>query len=78
VSGDLNGDGVLTPGDAQLILMMYLACPGPPLPSVELYRLADFCGDGDAEPCDGSVTPADAQGLMRAYLGYAEPCAKRV
>jgi len=37
---------------------------------------ADFCGPATTAVCDGSVTPADAQGIMRLYLGYAEPCAK--
>jgi len=75
--GDMNGDGVLTPADGQLIALVYLACPGPPVPSVEEYRRADFCGDGDGQPCDGSVTPADGLGVAKSYLGYAEPCAKR-
>jgi len=74
-SGDVNGDGQLTPGDAQMIFSYYINCVAL-APTVTQYCAADFCGSGDIIPCDGSVTPADAQGIMRVYLGYADPCVK--
>jgi len=74
--GDVNGDGQVTPGDAQRAFFYYLACLEQN-PTRDQYCAADFCGSGEIEPCDNSVTPADAQGIMRFYLGYAEPCAKR-
>jgi len=75
-TGDANGDGQVTPGDAQLTFFFYLAC-AEYAPTREQYCASDFCGDGVIEVCDSSVTPADAQGIMRLYLGYATPCAKR-
>ena len=74
--GDVNGDGQVTPGDAQLAFYFYLSCVAND-PTTEQYCAADFCGDGAIEPCDNSVTPSDAQGIMRFYLGYATPCTKR-
>jgi len=58
-----------------LAFFYYLACAAQE-PTQEQYCAADFCGMADVTPCDGSVTPADAQGIMRQYLGYPEPCAK--
>jgi len=75
-SGDVNDDGTVTPGDAQSAFMFYLDC-GDLNPSALQYCAADFCGAGQIDPCDSSVTPADAQGIMREYLGYAVPCTKR-
>jgi len=74
-SGDISGDGQVTPHDAQQVFILYLSCVIQN-PTREEYCAADFCGDGDIEPCDGSVTPGDAQGIMRFYLGHAEPCMK--
>ena len=74
--GDPNNDGGVTPGDAQLAFSYYLNCINLS-PTVEQYCAADFCGSGTISPCDGSVTPSDAQGIMRQYLGYASPCSKR-
>jgi len=76
-NGDANGDGQVTPGDAQRAFTFYLAC-AEENPTREQYCAADFCGTGGIEPCDNSVTPGDARGIMRLYLGFAEPCAKRV
>jgi len=73
--GDVNDDGQITPGDAQLAFYYYIDC-AELAPTEEQYCAADFCGVEDAAPCDGSVTPSDAQGIMRQYLGYAQPCAK--
>jgi len=74
--GDVNGDGTVTPGDAQSAFMFYLNCAELNPDHIQ-YCSADFCGTGSIAPCDGSVTPADAQGIMREYLGYAVPCTKR-
>jgi len=74
--GDVNGDGGITPGDAQMTFQLYLSCYSM-APTMEQYCAADFCGSGIIAPCDGSVTPSDAQGIMRDYLGYASPCMKR-
>ena len=74
--GDVNGDGTVTPGDAQSAFMFYLNCAALNPDHIQ-YCSADFCGTGSIAPCDGSVTPADAQGIMREYLGYAIPCTKR-
>jgi len=74
--GDVNSDGGVTPGDAQLAFQFYLNCAGM-APTSEQYCAADFCGSGLITPCDSSVTPADAQGIMRFYLGYLTPCLKR-
>jgi len=76
-SGDANGDGQITPGDAQRTFYFYLSC-AEQNPTRDEYCAADFCGSGEIEPCDNSVTPADAQGIMRFYLGYPEPCGKRI
>jgi len=66
----------VTPGDAQIAFNFYLNCVNVN-PTLEQYCAADFCGSGLLAPCDGSVTPADAQGIMREYLGYPVPCLKR-
>jgi len=73
--GDSNHDSQVTPSDAQLAFMLYINCPSL-APSAETYCSADFCGTGDIAPCDGSVTPADALGIMRRYLSIPDPCAK--
>jgi len=74
--GDVNSDGGVTPGDAQITFQYYLSCTSM-APTMEQYCSADFCGSGIISPCDGSVTPADAQGIMRRYLGYTDPCTKQ-
>jgi len=71
----VNGDGIVTPSDAQLTFLFYLNCAGQ-APDLDQYRAANICGPATIAVCDGSVTPADAQGIMRLYLGYAEPCGK--
>ena len=75
--GDVNGDGTVTPGDAQMGFYFYINCVLYD-PTPEQYCAADFCGSGLITPCDGSVTPADAQGIMRYYLGYPNPCIKHL
>jgi len=75
-SGDANGDGAITPADAQLSFLYYLAC-AEYAPTEDSYCAADFCSESSVEPCDGSVTPADALGILKEYLGYAYPCGKK-
>jgi len=71
----VNFDGSLTPGDALIAFEYYMDCElqGPTF--VE-YCAADFCGSGIIDTCDGSVTPADARGILLAYLLVPDPCAK--
>jgi len=73
--GDVDDNGMLTPGDAQAAMWFYLDCINRD-PTLLEYCAADFCGSGPVAPCDNSVTPADAQGIFRTYLGYPDPCAK--
>jgi len=54
-SGDLNGDGAITPADALIAFRCYLGIIGP----------CDPCVDVDK---NGSVTPADALCLFRKYF----------
>ncbi|MEW6381673.1 MAG: MopE-related protein [bacterium] len=54
-TGDLNGDGSITPADALFAFRCYLG-----------LGLCDPCADVDK---NGSVTPADALCLFRKYLG---------
>jgi len=73
-SGDVNGDGQVTPGDAQQTFLIYLDCVGMS-PSWTAYCAADFCGAGPiAAVCSDLVTPADALGIFKYYLGYPSPC----
>jgi len=65
----------VTPGDAQLAFTFYMDCAGQD-PAFSEYCAADFCGSGTVQPCDGSVTPADALGIMRTYLMMPDPCEK--
>jgi len=61
-----------------MAFFIYLDCVAI-APSMEVYCAADFCGSGPiAELCSGLVTPADALGIFKAYLGYPDPCAKSV
>ncbi len=76
-SGDVNGNGVVTPEDAQLSFFYYIDCPAF-APTFAQYCAADFCGSGRAASCDGSVTPADALGIMKVYLQLDDPCAKGI
>jgi len=57
--GDVNGDGMITPGDAQKAFDIYLERLSP-----------DFCQKtmSDAN-CNESTTPADAQYIFETYLG---------
>jgi len=56
--------------------MIYLDCDNI-APSLDAYCAADFCGTGPiGEVCAGDVTPGDAQGIFRHYLGYLNPCGK--
>lgn len=66
--GDVNGDGQITPGDAQAAFDCYLGnCP-----QGANQECADIC---DNYPHgNGSVTPGDAQGIFNLYLGIQNPC----
>jgi len=72
-SGDVNGDGVLSPGDAQISFQLYFYCQSMN-PSHEQYCAADYCGLRPVAPCDGSVTPGDAAGIFATYLSLPDPC----
>lgn len=63
--GDVNGDGQVTPGDAQLAFDFFL---GDVELNPEQRQAANLCGE------DGSVTPGDAQGIFNTFLGVSEPC----
>jgi hypothetical protein len=66
--GDANGDGFVTPGDAQAAFDCYLGdCSG-----VTSMECADVCPNFPGG--DGSVTPADAQGIFNLYMGDPSPC----
>jgi len=74
-SGDVNSDNAITPGDAQLAFQIFMECEliAPPF---EQYCAADFCGAGMIAPCDESVTPGDALGILKHYLLIPDPCSK--
>jgi len=58
-----------------MAFLLYLNCVAM-APTDDEYCAADFCGSGDIARCDGSVTPGDAQGIMRYYTGFPNPCGK--
>ncbi len=62
-SGDINGDGVMTPGDAQGSFQMYLGMPPYENPRYWQFNAADCNGDG-------KVTPGDALSIWAQYLGF--------
>jgi len=74
-SGDVSNNGQITPEDGQLCFLYYIDCQSYH-PTREQYCAADFCGSGFIDPCDGSVTPADALGIMKEYTRLPNPCAK--
>ncbi|MDK2973544.1 MAG: lysyl endopeptidase [Candidatus Sumerlaeota bacterium] len=63
--GDVDGNGAITPADAELALECFLlgSCPAGGDATA-----ADFCGGGNG------TTPADAQGIFNAFLGLSNPC----
>jgi hypothetical protein len=65
--GDVDGDGVITPADAQAAFLCYLLAD---CPSGRPALAADFCPPGG----DGIITPLDAQGIFNAFLGVTPPC----
>jgi len=73
-TGDVNQDGQVTPGDAQQAFFFYIDCAGLNPTALE-YCMANYCGTGSNTPCDGSVTLADALGILKIYLGMPDPCA---
>jgi hypothetical protein len=68
VPGDANGDGVVTPADAQAAFDYYMGFTGPPV----CENMADVCPNYPNG--DGSVTPGDAQGIFNTYLELPNPC----
>jgi hypothetical protein len=65
--GDINGDGFVTPGDAQMAFDHFL---GLITLTPEQQECADVCPPGG----DGFVTPGDAQGIFNIFLGISPPC----
>jgi putative pyrroloquinoline-quinone binding quinoprotein/fibronectin type III domain protein len=65
--GDANGDGSVTPGDAQAAFDYFLGIETPPHP--ENCDVCPTFPDGD-----GSVTPGDAQAIFNVFLGLPTPC----
>ena len=65
IPGDVNCDGSVTPGDAQVAFDFFLGLSTP-----------NCIDDGDVCPVggDGSVTPGDAQGIFNMFLGLPAPC----
>jgi hypothetical protein len=60
--GDVNGDGDLTPGDAQNTLEIYLG-----------KRVPEFCQETTSDSNgDERTTPGDAQDIFECYLGKKE------
>lgn len=74
--GDYNGDGLVTPLDAQDAFACYLDSLCPP---VERLPLGDVFPD-TAPSCvgpedgDGAMTPGDSNRLFGLYLGSIQPC----
>lgn len=66
-SGDVDGDGAITPADAYLAVLLYLSMPAPDANPAA----ADFCPRPDG---NGAVDPADAYGILREYAGFPDPC----
>lgn len=57
--GDVNGDGDITPGDAQTAFEIYIGKLTP-----------DFCQETTSDAnCDESTTPGDAQDIFDHFLG---------
>jgi len=60
--GDVNGDGSVTPGDAQMAFEGFLGLYTP-----------DLCeGMTSDANCDGSTTPGDAQDIFEHFLGIQQ------
>ncbi len=64
VCGDCNGDGGVSPGDAQCAFECYLGTAQSPCGCEECYADVN---------CDGSVTPGDAQLIFEHYLDPNTP-----
>lgn len=69
ISGDINDDGEITPGDALYAFEAYLGiCPTSCGVDCETVRT---CGDVNG---DGDITPADALCIFQKYLDDPESC----
>ncbi len=70
-NGDVNGDGVLTPGDALCAFRIYLN--NGKLPS-DCDALNSLCELAAADVnCDGTITPGDALAIFMRYLNGLPP-----
>ncbi|MBX3727732.1 MAG: lamin tail domain-containing protein [Candidatus Sumerlaeia bacterium] len=76
VPGDANGDGVVTPADAQAAFECYINGACAPGISVEAADIHPDDGDGCVDAADGNgiVTPADAQRLFQHALQIIGAC----
>ncbi len=69
ISGDINDDGEITPGDALYAFEAYLGiCPTSCGVDCETVRT---CGDVNG---DGDITPADALCIFQKYLADPQSC----
>lgn len=73
-SGDVNGDGTLTPGDAFCAFRIYLNNGQLPV-NCDAPNFACEAAAADAN-CDGAVTPGDALAIFIRYVNglLPEPC----
>ncbi|MDK2972644.1 MAG: hypothetical protein PWP23_2399 [Candidatus Sumerlaeota bacterium] len=76
VPGDANGDGVVTPADAQAAFECFLFATCGTGVSSDAADIAPDDADGcvDAGDGDGSVTPADAQRIFNHALQIISAC----
>lgn len=67
IPGDADGNGTVTPGDAQVIFNCFLI---PQQCSSQAQQCGDLCPAGG----DDHITPGDAQGAFNIFLGISPPC----
>ncbi len=67
LAGDVDGNGAVTPGDAQAAFDHYLGVASAAQP-----ECADVCPGWPNG--NGSITPGDAQGIFNRYLGASPYC----
>ena len=67
--GDVNNDGVISPGDALCCFQIYLNGGTPPEGECN-NDCALYASDGN---CDGGITPGDALIIFNAYLNGEDP-----
>lgn len=71
--GDVNGDGVLTPGDALCAFQIYLGGQRPPTDAACNNPGSDCEVVAADVNCDNQVTPGDALAIFLRYLARGEP-----